>query len=98
MTHVLVIDDHADTRVLLGGLLEEAGYRTTTVLDCSAATAHDQEPLVVVVNQHLSGAGRRAVVLLTDDPCEDVLTVVSKPFDLPVVLAAVAKAAARLDG
>ena len=77
---VLVVDDEADIRDLVSGILEEEGYRVRTAGDSEAALAavRARKPALVVLDIWMQGGGMDGLELL------DVLK--SLDPDLPVLM------------
>ena len=77
---VLVVDDEADIRELVAGILEDEGYRVRTAADANAALAvvRARKPAIVVLDIWMQGGGLDGLELL------DVLKELDA--DLPVIM------------
>ena len=77
---VLVVDDEADIRDLVAGILEDEGYRVRTAMDSETALAavRSRKPGLVVLDIWMQGGGMDGLELL------DVLKTLDA--DLPVIM------------
>lgn len=118
MTHVLIVDANLTSRLLLTGLLEEAGCRVAGVADAAAAIdrlGRSEEAIVVVVRAAAEPDGptrRELAAVVTRVPHRALLWVdtsarrdvrletpgeITVPLDVPILLAAIQRAAEQVE-
>lgn len=72
MTHVLIVDDEADTRKALRAVLEGAGYaveESTNGVNCLKRLYASRDPLIVLLDYRMPGLSGEAVLEMVErDP------------------------------
>jgi two-component system nitrogen regulation response regulator NtrX len=67
MAHdILIVDDEADIRMLIGGVLKDEGYATRDAADTAQALAAIQarQPTLVILDIWLQGGGLEGIEIL----------------------------------
>src|ERR1700682_1369497 len=67
MAHdILIVDDEADIRMLIGGVLKDEGYATRDAADTAQALAEIQarQPTLVILDIWLQGSGLEGIDIL----------------------------------
>src|SRR2546430_15479913 len=67
MAHdILIVDDEADIRMLIGGVLKDEGYATRDAADTAQALAEIQarQPTLVILDIWLQGSGLEGIAIL----------------------------------
>src|SRR5882724_1053203 len=67
MAHdILIVDDEADIRMLIGGVLRDEGYATRDAADTAQALAEIQarQPTLVILDIWLQGSGLEGIEIL----------------------------------
>src|SRR5258705_12401554 len=63
---ILIVDDEADIRMLIGGVLKDEGYATRDAADTAQALAEIQarQPTLVILDIWLQGSGLEGIDIL----------------------------------
>ena len=67
MAHdILIVDDEADIRMLIGGVLKDEGYATREAADSTGALAaiHGRQPTLVILDIWLQGSELDGIAIL----------------------------------
>src|SRR5438132_9545885 len=67
MAHdILIVDDEADIRMLIGGVLKDEGYATRDAADTAQALAEIQgrQPTLVILDIWLQGSGLEGIEIV----------------------------------
>src|SRR5262249_61302890 len=73
MAHdILIVDDEADIRMLIGGVLKDEGYATRDAADTAQALAEIQarQTTLVILDIWLQGSGLEGIEILKQLPAE----------------------------
>ena len=96
---ILIVDDEADIRELVAGVLEDEGFTTRTAADSDAALAaiHQRRPSLVLLDVWLQGSRLDGLELLDEIKARDTtipVLVISGHGNLDTAVAAIRKGAA----
>ncbi len=95
---ILIVDDEADIRELIAGVLEDEGYETRTARDSDSALAalHDRRPALMVLDIWLQGSRLDGIELLEQvkqqDPSLPVI-IISGHGNIETAVAAIKRGA-----